>query len=544
MKKASLFLFLAARLGLAAISANTVWEVRSATGSDTNGGGYVPGAGVDMSQYDNKNAPSCTNCQSSTANLSVTNAVTNNSTTVTSATASFTTALLNNLVYLSGPGTTSGWYQVVTVPSATSITVDRATGSTGGTGVTLNIGGALQTLSSIINASTPAIVAGNTVYCSGTFPELVSVSVTGTGTAPISVKGYQGTRGSGQATIEVGNTRAYCVETGGGNMQYWSWENMVFSGGSSWTINVSNNTTRWWSFRNCRFTGGDSSASRAIYTTTASSFNNAVFIFCEFDSYAMNADGLFTIYSSHTFDSCHFHDMSGNRFLISLSSGGGYYIRRCIFRNNNSGATNGMIKAASFSDVQIRESTFYANGGVGVFADPNSYRILIENNIFVNGGGKPVQGGVASVAGIALLNNRFYGNSGGNDCPNTFDWGSNVVLTAFPFVSGSPLNLGLNSTAGGGGEGRGAAMGISFPGLSSTPAGALDIGAVQHVDGASGSGSGPSQSGYTYVGRNRMPNRELYPLVHPDQKAGTDWTLPTLFSTLLAGLAGLAARRG
>ena len=86
-------------------------------------------------------------------------------------------------------------------------------------------------------------------------------------------------------------------------------------------------------------------------------------------------------------------------------------------------------------------------------------------------------------------------------------------------------------------------MGISFPGLSTTPAGALDIGAVQHVD-PTGGGSGPTQSGYTYVGRNRQPNQELYPLLHPDQKAQTDWTLPTLVSTVLVGLAGLAIRRG
>jgi hypothetical protein len=543
MKKLCVFLFLAVRLSMAAISANTVWEVRSATGTDTNGGGYVPGAGVDMSQYDNKNAAGCTNCYSSTANLSTTDAVTNNSTTVTSATAGFTSALLNNLVYLSGTGTTAGWYQVVAVPSSTSITVDRATGSTGGTGVTLNIGGALRTLSAIINTSAPAIVAGNTVYCDGTFTELVGIGVTGTATAPILVKGYHTTRGSGQATINVANTRAYCVETSAGNMQYWNWENMVFSGGSSWTINVNNNTTKYWSFRNCRFTGGGSSATRAIYSSTSSAFTNGLFIFCEFDSYAMTADGLFTIYHSQNLDTCHFHDMSGNRFLISLSSGGGFNIRRCVFRNNNSGATNGIIKAASFSDVQVRESTFYGNGGAAVFADSASYRITVENSIFVNGGAKPVQGSGASLNGTILLNNRFYGNTGGNDCPSTYDWGNNLVLTAFPFVSASPLNLALNNTVGGGADGRGAAMGISFPGLSSTPAGALDIGAVQHVD-PSGGGSGPTQSGYTYIGQNRAPNRELYPLIHPNRKEGTDWAIPTLLSTVIAGLAGLAARRG
>ncbi len=544
MRMMSVFLFLVARLSLAAISANTVWEVRSEAGSDTNGGGYVPGAGADMSQYDNRNAVGCTGCYSATANLSTTDAVTNNSTTVTSAAAKFTSALLNNLVYLSGTGTTSGWYQVVAVPSANSITVDRATGLPGGSGVTLNIGGALGTLGAIINTSAPAIVAGNTVYCDGTFSEMLSITVSGTSTAPISVKGYHTTRGSGQATISVGNTRPYCVETSATNAQYWNWENMVFSGGSSWSININGNTTRWWFLKNCRFTASGSSATRAIYTTTGSSFNNSTFVYCEFDSYAMTADGLFTIFSTHVIDSCHFHDMSGNRFLISLSSGGGYNIRRCVFRNNNVGSTNGVIKAASFSDVQIRECTFYENGGAAVYADSASYRIMVANNIFVNGGAKPVQGGAPNTNGTVIMNDRFYGNSGGNDCPNTYDGGNNLVMTAFPFISSSPLDLGLNTAAGGGAEGRGAAMGSSFPGLSTTPAGALDIGAVQHIDAAGGGNSGPTPSGYTYVGRNRAPNRELYPLVHPDERATTDWTVPTLLSTILVGLAGLAARRG
>ncbi len=57
-----------------ALSANTVWEVRGATGAVTNGGGYVTGSGTtDYSQQPG-------------AQIAVVDAVANGTTTITSAT--------------------------------------------------------------------------------------------------------------------------------------------------------------------------------------------------------------------------------------------------------------------------------------------------------------------------------------------------------------------------------------------------------------------------------------------------------------------------
>lgn len=117
-----------------ALSANTVLEVRS-TGADTNGGGYVTGSsGTDWSQQD-------------AAQYSVTDGVTAGTTTITSATANFGTDVVGNLIYVQG-GTgsvTAGWYQITSRTNATTIVVDRSTGLTAGTGVTLKIGGAFAT---------------------------------------------------------------------------------------------------------------------------------------------------------------------------------------------------------------------------------------------------------------------------------------------------------------------------------------------------------------------------------------------------------------
>ena len=118
-----------------AIGTTAVWEIwpgASGThGSDTNGGGFDTGIASYGTDYS----------QQATAQIAVTDAVTNNTTTVTSATANFSAAHIGNAVYLSGTGTTTGRYFVTGVTNATTITVDRATGSTGGTGVTLNLGG-------------------------------------------------------------------------------------------------------------------------------------------------------------------------------------------------------------------------------------------------------------------------------------------------------------------------------------------------------------------------------------------------------------------
>lgn len=115
-----------------AMSAATVWEVRQG-GSDTNGGGFVTGtSGTDWSQ---QSAPQ----------YAVADGVTAGTTTITSATAAFGADVVGNLIYVQG-GTgavVAGWYQITLRNSATSITVDRSTGLTAGTGVTLHIGGAL-----------------------------------------------------------------------------------------------------------------------------------------------------------------------------------------------------------------------------------------------------------------------------------------------------------------------------------------------------------------------------------------------------------------
>lgn len=117
-----------------ALDAATVWEIEFG-GSDTNGGGFVTGAsGTDWSMQ-------------LSPQYSVADGVTAGTTTITSATAAFGTDVVGNIMSVTG-GTgavVQNWYRIVSRTNATTIVVDRSTGLTAGTGVTLKIGGALAT---------------------------------------------------------------------------------------------------------------------------------------------------------------------------------------------------------------------------------------------------------------------------------------------------------------------------------------------------------------------------------------------------------------
>lgn len=175
-----------------AISATQVFEVRTG-GSDTNGGGRASDAvGDDYTLQD-------------AAQIAVTDGVTAGTATITSVEANFEEDVIGHLVYVEG-GTGSvaaGWYEITARPDEATITVDRSTGLTAGTGVTLNVGGALATPGL---AASLATVSGNKIYVkNGTYtiatttpgaagPVLLSNGVN------VTMEGYLTTRGDHDAT--------------------------------------------------------------------------------------------------------------------------------------------------------------------------------------------------------------------------------------------------------------------------------------------------------------------------------------------------------
>lgn len=197
-----------------ALNAAITFEIRQG-GSDTNSGGFKTGAtGTDWTQ---QNA----------AQYSVTDGVTAGTTTITSATAAFGTDVVGNLIYVQG-GTGSvaaNWYEITSRTNATTIVVDRSTGLTAGTGVTLKIGGAFGTpgvLASVSGGIGGQLVSGQKAYVKYSATPYAITTATAGPAGPCSlpstaliVEGYDATRGD-----RTGNRPTYKWGVAPGSLTY------------------------------------------------------------------------------------------------------------------------------------------------------------------------------------------------------------------------------------------------------------------------------------------------------------------------------------
>lgn len=447
----------------AALASTTVWEVRT-TGNDANGAAFTAGgAGTDMSQFDNKNAASCSSCQSATVNISTTDAVTNNTTTVTSATANFSAALIDNVVRITGTGTTSGWYRVTAVGSATSITVDRATGSTGGSGVTLNIGGALVTPLGV-----GGVVAGNTVWVRAgagySTASAYGFVPTGGSATRVTVSGYTTTRGDGGSVTvtATANTGGAFVQLGGDILL----QNFIVDCGSqTGTSGVNSGANSMLSnivIQNCKVSGlipsGDFVLINSIIKNGASG--------CTAGISGGNFPGQVVIGTRITGNAC-----SG---IVGAGSSAFLSIIHCVIDNNT---TDGIqFTLNNTHNGQVINSTIYGNGRDGIRAtvDKAFEGAWFLGNLIVGNAGVGVNSTITTYLVFPGDYNFFYNNTGGNlaGVPASTH---QVIGSADPFVNAAGGNFALNSNPGGGL----AAKGAGFPGvLLSGGTGYADIGAL------------------------------------------------------------------
>jgi hypothetical protein len=305
-----------------ALSALTVFEVRT-TGVDTNGGGFVTGAaGSDYSQQDA--------AQYSGTDLAI-DATTN--TKVTSATHNFVAADVGNLIQITaGASWTTGFYQIVSVAS-NAATLDRSPGATSLTGGTFAVGGALLTISKAA-AGVAAGTAGNTVYIkAGTYSEqvdIISTSPAGTETAPLKFIGYNATRtdnptGSNRPIIEGGNTRTYCL-TNAGRAGYFFY-NLVLQGATNSDFNATTSPLNTGGLVNVRFTKGSASTNRAVRSSDSQAIA-IFFVLCEFDSFT-----------------------PGSALVVGNCTTARFH--SCLFRGNTTTGSNNITSGANFSTISF-----------------------------------------------------------------------------------------------------------------------------------------------------------------------------------------------
>lgn len=428
-----------------ALSALTVLEVRTG-GSDTNGGGFVTGAtGTDWSL---QNA----------AQYAVTDGVTAGTTTITSLTAAFGTDVVGNLIYVQG-GTgavVAGWYQIISRTNATTIVVDRATGLTAGTGVTLNIGGAL--LSPAV-ADSIATVAGMIKFLKYNASAFVITS------ASSNVAG--GVMTPSNSTITCGYDTTRSLTNTDANRP-----TIQINSGLSTTVMFNTNTP---TVLNLVLDGNGQTSSRCsslqgtFYNCTFKNFTNSVLtngraVFCLIT-------GCSTV-TAMSAGACLFCEATGN----TVTPFSNCETNWCISYANTGASTDGFNPGTASSCSH--NCNAYGNGRDG-------FRSAGTGMLFTNciSEGNTGFGFNQSTTGTLILRNcASYNNTSGRNNTATLpivDFGAIIGSGSF-FANAAGGDFSLNNAAGGGALARAGVFPVTFPsGLTAT---FLDAGAAQHQD--------------------------------------------------------------
>lgn len=474
----------------AAISANTAWEVRSVS-SDTNGGGFVALAtGTDMSQFNNKNAAGCTSCQSTTINISTTDAVAAGTTTITSATGNFSAALVGNIVEFSG-GTGSiaaVWKQVTGFTGATTITIDSSIAAS--TGMTMNIGGALATIGKALAVMT----AQNIIFVKATATYTITANLTlanqfvPTNTAPANqLIGYTTTRAdAGRATIQL-STNSNLTALDATNGQGWWISNFVvdcnsLTGSSGMIINT------WSVVRNVKVMNCLGAGAVRLANGSARLIDSEITANTPSSSAgAVNSAGAAT-----SIERCYVHDNVGTGIVVL---GSGATVLYNVIASNSGAAGNGIL-ATGNGPHTILNNTIYNNAldGIGMTSSTAlGLASTVRNNLLISNGrygfngytGNPGYGKFPQWDGNAYFGNTTNPRNNADDtgttnpinAANPYTNTLDVTLTATPFTNAGTHNFTLNSTAGGGAAAKGTGTPGALPGLSQS--GAISFGALQ-----------------------------------------------------------------
>lgn len=454
-----------------ALSASTVWEVRT-TGSDSNGGGFVTGAaGTDYSQQ--------AAAQYSAADLAV-DATTN--TKVTSATHSFVAADVGNLLQVTaGASWTTGFYQIVSV-SGGAATLDRSPAATSTTGGTYAVGGALLTWGKAINNA--SLVGGQKIYIkSGTYTVTAVVALGASGddtNGAISLIGYDAARGDNTGTRPILTSATNSVNL------------FSFNGKSRWNITNIKLThtaaTRGSGF--CALTGTAlyMSLSNFVvdgclngffagnvstdFSMQASRIENFLIQNCTNDGMQLGSAGDPTVIRNGTIYNC-----TGNGYSGGASLASNFLDRVFISTCGGKGVTIANSGAASFRHVSIRNCAIYKNGGDGITSAITTavgLGLELENNVIYGNGGWGVN--LANASALLYANkNNAYGTNTSGDRTGLAAGSGDVTGIADPLTSATNPTLnaaGLTTCKAAGAPGAFIAGGTGY----------LDIGPLQHLD--------------------------------------------------------------
>jgi len=422
-----------------AVSANTVWEIRStATANMVNGGGFVTGAsGTDYSQ---QNAAQY-------ALTGVTSAGAGNVILTASASADM---VGNILKVVSGTNFTQSWFEITSVVAGVSITCStNAAGTAICTGVgaagVINIGGALSLNSTLDDDWHEEIIGGNFVWIkAGTYSlgESVAVaSTSATSTNPIKFIGYNSTRGD-EPMINSGNQPVIAAAandySSGINWKY-SYITFTTTTANGIVLGASTTATQFSQAIRCKVTNTSTTTTRIALQLSGS----CSALFCE--AISQNGDAIRATSTHARVIGCYVHDSRGGINIQSNSALVSYnVVWRCYRRSVDLGASATGYNVAQNNTI-IGYATPITGGQLGIYSASDNPRHIIINNIAVGH-----ETGITKVAPVqnttVIYRNLFFNNTA-NTSGVTLD-SSNITGTN-PGLAGVVELTGTTATTSG-----------------------------------------------------------------------------------------------
>jgi len=448
-----------------ALSASTVWEVRTG-GNDTNGGGFTTGAaGTDYSQQNAKNTVG--------ADISTIDGVGNGTSTFTSATANFGATIVGNVIYLQGGtgGLAASRYRVTARASTTSITLDRNVAA--GTGITMNIGGAVASLGILGSTTATILVSGHIIWIeAGTYVVTSATPNISDGcfstALSVQIEGYQTVRG------DLGT------------------KPLIQSDGTITTFTLITAGSLVCKLRNLDLDGNNRTSSRGItasnalfvYRVIGRNFTNSAFVgtincasFIECMATGCSTQPAFLNCNCY---GCVAHTNTVTGFSVIA----GTPTVRCISYNNSGATSDGFVTTVTAGGYFIN-CVAYGNGRDG-FRFPNisgsAINCIAESNTGIGFDS-------SANAGTTFNTCAAFGNTGGDFFLNAAVFTDNrnpITGVSSFFTNAAAGDFSLNNTTGAGAVARTFGIPTLFPDGLTTEY--LDIGAAQHQDTGGGGG--------------------------------------------------------
>lgn len=333
----------------------------------------------------------------------ITDGTTTASTTYTSATAGFTPVMVGNFLHqTAGTGATVGWYEVVSYTNATTIVLDRASGTT--SNGTFYIGGAMSMASTLdddlfeiaVNSSTASMrfFIKNGSYDWG---ETVSIGASGNNTWPITVEGYNAIRGdspAGSSRPTITDAAAWTLGTS------WALSNLIITNTAASNTLIAGGENF---FENIKVTNTAGSAT-ALNMTPA----GGICIRCEL--IATRGNGALLLTGPNVILGSYIHD-SNIGVGWSGSSSAGFTIANSVIADNVTAAVS--TTGGSINDLFIVNSTLYGAEnklGIGVNQTTGTIHTRIFNTILYGFTSGVIHETSTDIGGYDDYNN-FYNNT-------------------------------------------------------------------------------------------------------------------------------------